>query len=336
MPRAALALLLLAACAAPAPSATSTGSVAATVEPEPSAASQGASPSPAALAWEVLEDAPFARLEMAVTAHGGRIWLAGGLSPLGEALTDVEIFDPATGEWSEGPSLPTGVHHAALVSDGTRLLLIGGYLGRNPSRPTNIVLVLDERADAWREGPVLPDARGAGAAAFDGSRIVMAGGVGPSGQAAADVFGLAGDAWERIGAMNREREHLAAASDGAGRVWLLGGRVTGVASNLADVEVVTDAAVEQLESLPTARSGVAAFHVRGVGACLTGGEGPDGAFTTVECIDSNGTVSTFPELNEAHHGHGAAVVDGVVYVLLGGPEPGLSASSVVEALVLEP
>ncbi len=36
-------------------------------------------------------------------------------------------------------------------------------------------------------------------------------------------------------------------------------------------------------------------------------------------------MTTLPELNEAHHGHGAAVVDGVAYVLLGGPEPGLSA-----------
>ena len=31
---------------------------------------------------------------MAVAAHDGRIFLAGGLSPLGDALTDVEIFDP--------------------------------------------------------------------------------------------------------------------------------------------------------------------------------------------------------------------------------------------------
>ena len=35
-------------------------------------------------------------LEMAVTGGTGRhIWLAGGLSPVGEALTDVAIFDPS-------------------------------------------------------------------------------------------------------------------------------------------------------------------------------------------------------------------------------------------------
>jgi len=284
----------------------------------------------------VLEDAPFARLEMAVTAHQGRIWLAGGLSPLNEALPDVSIFDPATGEWSAGPSLPTGVHHGTLVSDGSRLLLVGGYIGRSPSRPISFVLALDEGAGVWREGPSLPDARGAGAATFDGSRVVFAGGVGSSGEVAADVFALVGDSWERIGAMARARQHLAAVSDGAGRVWLLGGRVNGVTENLADVELVAGAAIEQLDPLPTARSGVGGFYAPGIGACLTGGEAPDRAFTTVECIDAEGTVTTLPDLNEAHHGHGAAVVDGVAYVLLGGPEPRLSASSVVESFVLEP
>jgi Kelch motif len=287
-------------------------------------------------AWEVLEDAPFARLEMAVTAHQGRIWLAGGLSPLNEALPDVAIFDPATGEWATGPSLPTGVHHGTLVSDGSRLLLIGGYIGRSPSRPISFVLVLDESAGVWREGPELPDARGAGAATFDGSRVVFAGGVGASGETTADVFALVGDSWERIGAMAQARDHLAAVSDGDGRVWLLGGRMNGVTNNLADVELVSGAAIEQLDPLPTARSGVGGFYAPGIGACVTGGESPDRAFSTVECIDAEGSVTTLPELNHAHHGHGAAVVDGVAYVLLGGPEPRLSASSVVESLALEP
>jgi hypothetical protein len=81
---------------------------------------------------------------------------------------------------------------------------------------------------------------------------------------------------------------------------------------------------------------VAAFHADGLGACLTGGEGPDGAFTSVECVAADGTVTTLPNLNQPHHGHGGVVVDGIAYVLLGGPEPGLSASSTVESMVLAP
>jgi hypothetical protein len=41
-----------------------------------------------------------------------------------------------------------------------------------------------------------------------------------------------------------------------------------------------------------------------------------------------------PGLAHARHGLGAAVVDGVAYVLLGGDQPGLFVSPTVEALDL--
>lgn len=327
--------LLLAACAIPEPSPSPSTSTPASAPSAPSAAASataGESASPAA--WVREADAPFARLEMGVTEHDGRIWLAGGLSPFGEALTDVEIFDPSTGEWSDGPALPAAVHHAALVSDGDRLLLIGGYLGSAFNRPTDIVLVLDQRnPDAWQPGPSLPAARAAGAGTWDGSRVLYAGGVGDG--VVADVYALTGGTWERIGAMREPREHLAATSDLEGRTWLLGGRVGGLTSNLGTVELVEGASVTLLGGLPTPRGGVAAFHVPGLGACLSGGEAPDRAYTAVECMAADGTVTSLPDLLEPHHGHGTGVVDGVAYTLLGGPEPTLSAGSTVESLVLD-
>jgi len=332
-----LAGMLVAGCAPTDPTPTPARSAASSPIPSPPGVGGTASPSASSgdvVAWERLADAPFARLEMAVAAHRGRIFLAGGLSSLGEALIEVDIFDPSTDAWAEGPSLPAGVHHAALVSDGDRLLLIGGYLGSAFNRPTDLVLELSDGAESWVEATALPEARAAGAAAWDGGRVVYAGGVGAGG-VEADVFALDGDAWSRIGSMTQTREHLAAASDGAGNVWLLGGRVGSLDTNLADVELVSGSDISNLGGLPTARGGVAAFHDPERGACLTGGEAPTFAFTTVECIDAEGTVATLPELNEPHHGHGAAVVDGVAYVVLGGPEPTLSAGSTVESLSLE-
>jgi hypothetical protein len=101
MRRAAVILMLLSACAAPAPS-PSRPMPASGAPPGPTGAAAGASPGVTPgeeAAWELLPDAPFARLEMAVAAHDGRIWLAGGLSPLGEALTEVDVFDPTTPRW---------------------------------------------------------------------------------------------------------------------------------------------------------------------------------------------------------------------------------------------
>lgn len=289
----------------------------------------------AAAEWRLLDDAPFARLEMGVASHQGRIWLAGGLAPLGDALADVDVLDPISGTWSQGPPLPAAVHHAALVSDGERLVLIGGYLGSAFNRPTDIVLTLAEGDDTWREGVALPAPRAAGAAAWDGSRIVYAGGVGGAGgDVRTDVYALGAEAWEPIGQMAGPREHLAAASDGNGRTWLLGGRVGGLDSNLATVELVEGGAITEQSELPTARGGVAAFFAPGIGACLTGGEAPDRAYAVVECIASDGTVTTLADLIEPHHGHGVAVVDGTAYVMLGGPEPLLTADTTVEALDL--
>lgn len=331
----ATAAILFAGCATdPDPSSESTISSAVpagSVSPSGPAASVEA-PETSALpaAWERLDDAPFARLEMAVASHDGRIWLAGGLSALGEALSDVDVLDPATGVWETGPALPAGVHHAALVSDGERLLLIGGYLGSTFSEPTELVFVLADGGDAWEPGPALPERRAAGAAAWDGERVVYAGGVDVG--VVGDVFTLEGETWTRLGSMARPREHLGAASDGSGRTWLLGGRVGGLDTNLAGVELVDGGTIVSLDPLPTPRGGVAAVHLPGIGACLTGGEEPDEALRTVECIADDGTSVTLPDLLEPHHGHGAAVVDGVAYVLLGGPVPALSAGAVVERL----
>jgi hypothetical protein len=272
---------------------------------------------------------------MAVAAHDGRIWLAGGLSLLGEAVSEVEVFDPSSGDWSSGPALPAGIHHASLVSDGERLLLIGGYIGASFSTPTDLVLTLANGADTWEEGPSLPDARGAGAAAWDGERVVYGGGVGPGG-VSGDVFVLAGGTWEGIGAMPRAREHLAAASDGQGRTWLLGGRVGGLEGNLADIDLVEGTAITALQPLPTPRGGVGAFFIPELGACLTGGEAPGEALRTVECVGPDGEIRSAPDMNVLRHGHGAVVVDGVPYVLLGGEIPGLSAHTSVERLDLNP
>ncbi len=93
---------------------------------------------------------------------------------------------------------------------------------------TAAVRRLDDGATAWTDDAPLPEARAAGAAAFDGTRVVYAGGVKPGG-VANEVFARTGDgAWETIGRLPVAREHLAATSDGAGRTFVLGGRVGGL------------------------------------------------------------------------------------------------------------
>ena len=272
----------------------------------------------------------------------GHIWVVGGLTTSGEAAADVVRYDPAADAWSDGPALPRPVHHAGVAGDGERLWVVGGYTDHD--EPTDDVWTL--RDGTWQEGPRLPEPRAAGGLAWDGERLVYAGGVGPNGLTG-DVYVLAGQRettpperpgsgqeWELIGRLGAPREHLAAASDGRGTTWFLAGRTGGLDTNLADVDLVSGGQVRRIGEVPTARGGVAGFHLPELGGCVVGGEGTDGTFDQVECITADGTTNSLPPLEQRRHGLGAAVVDGVVYAMLGGPTPGLSVTDAVEALVI--
>ncbi|MCA1588452.1 MAG: hypothetical protein LC744_07320 [Chloroflexi bacterium] len=311
----------------PAPTVGVAGTAAA--DPPASGAPRSSAEAPA-LAWEVLEPAPFERLEMATAAHEGNVWLVGGLNADGSATDETWRFDPSASTWTEGPRLDRAIHHTAVVSTGDELYVIGGYEGNGFNDARATVLVLNSAGDGWDDGTALPGPRAAGGAAWDGTRLVYGGGVGVG--IVSDVLALTDGEWVQIGAMRAPREHLSATSDGEGRVWLLGGRQGSLDTNTGAVDLVEGNVVTRIGELPTARGGAAAFYLDEVGACLAGGEQPDRALDAVECIGSDGSVATLAPLAVAVHGHGAAVVDGVAYVILGGPQPLLTVSDTIQQL----
>ncbi|MGK2928137.1 MAG: Kelch repeat-containing protein [Acidimicrobiales bacterium] len=275
--------------------------------------------------------APVPATEVGAARFDGRIWVIGGFSGDGSPLDVVQVYDPADDSWSTGPALPVTVHHAAVVASDDGLMVVGGYSGGGFGQPTDSVWVLRPDADDWVPGSPLPSPRGAGAGAWDGNNVLFGGGADPDGPSA-EVWALEGDVWRPVGELSEARDHLGAASDGEGRVWFMGGRFGSLDSNRATVDLVDNGRIGSATSLPTPRGGAAGFHAPAVGACLAGGEAPDGTFDVVECIDPDGRTTTLAPLDQARHGLGAAVADGVAYTLLGGPEPGLAASDAVEAL----
>jgi hypothetical protein len=277
--------------------------------------------------------APAALTEIAATAHDGAVWIAGGLDGSGAASDRVYVFDPGLARWDEGPRLQVPIHHSALVSDGSALYLLGGYTGNSFNSPTDQVWVLRARDASWEDGGGLPEARAAGGATWDGERIIYAGGVGPDGVVATTFAQAQGD-WVLVGRLSEGREHLAATADGGGTAFALGGRRGGLEGNLATVDLITSAGMQRLAEIPTPRGGVAAFWWPRLGACLIGGESAHGTNGEAECIDDAGRTTPLPPLATPRHGLGAAVLDGIAYALLGGPEPGLFVSDTVETLTL--
>jgi len=189
----------------------------------------GRTTSPGETGWVRLAPAPVALTEVAVTAHDGHVWVAGGLDAGGVASPRVLVCDPAADRWSEGPRLLTAIHHAALVSDGERLFLIGGYLGDAFDQPTDEVWRLDAGAPSWVRDAPLPEPRGAGAAAWDGRGVILyGGGVGPGGVSGSVYRTDAAAGWLEIAQLAVPREHLAATSIGGGLAWAMLGSAAAV------------------------------------------------------------------------------------------------------------
>jgi len=312
------AALLLAACTAGQPPTPAPTTVAA---PVPGGES----------AWRRLAQAPSERTEVAAAAVGDRIYVLGGYGPDGVTLTTVEVFDTGAGTWARGPDLPVAVNHAmAATLDGV-LYLAGGNDGNGPSPQA---ARLD--GDGWRRLAPLPQGRSAGGlVALDG-RLYLVGGVVEGGLAAdTQVYDPAADRWTPAPGLPTPREHLGAAGSG-GRVYVVGGRTGGIGGNL-DVAEAFDPAAGRWSSLPpmpTARGGLAATATASGQVVAVGGEAA-ATFEEVEAFDpGSGRWRSLAPLPTPRHGLGVVAVGDVVYVLAGGPRPGLHTSAANEAIDL--
>ncbi len=87
---------------------------------------------------------PFERRALAVAEHEGRLYVLGGLTSAGAVVRTVDVFDPATGRWSQGPELPSG---AKAEGFGTTAFGVGGRL--YSSSVTGPVYRLARDAGRW-------------------------------------------------------------------------------------------------------------------------------------------------------------------------------------------
>ena len=133
---------------------------------------------PETLEWTTLE-APqsVSRRGLAAVILAGEFWLIGGANQ-GEASASVDIYDPATQTWREGPSLPEPrAGHAAAVVDG--VIHVFGGRSADMQRTTSDHLVLEVGATRWSVGQSMPTARTeAAAATIEGEVWLMGGGAG--------------------------------------------------------------------------------------------------------------------------------------------------------------
>ena len=282
-------------------------------------------------AWRTLAPVPTERTEVAAAAVGDRIWVLGGYAPGGATLATAEVYDTVANTWSRGPDLPVAVNHAmAATLDGV-LYVAGGNDGR---RPSDQVARLD--GDRWRRLAPLPQGRQAGGlVALDG-RLYLVGGVVEGGLASdTQVYDRTADRWAPAPGLPTPREHLGAAA-ARGRVYVVGGRTGGIGSNLGAAEAFDPGSGRwtTVADLPTARGGLAATATARGQVAAVGGEAA-ATFPEAEALDTrSGRWRSLPPLPTPRHGLGVVAVGEVVYVLAGGPRPGLHTSAANEAIDL--
>jgi N-acetylneuraminic acid mutarotase len=65
--------------------------------------------------------------ETRAVAVDGEMWVLGGGRASASRSTEVNIYNPSTGEWRVGPPLNTGLRNFAAASDGHSIFIAGGY-----------------------------------------------------------------------------------------------------------------------------------------------------------------------------------------------------------------
>jgi hypothetical protein len=98
-------------------------------------------PTGQALAWKPgrdpafvpLPDVPTPRAGATAVVAGGRIYVIGGLEPLGGLTGAVEVYDPVTRRWSLRPPLAVPRAYAAAALVDGKIVVAGGLLGRDPT-----------------------------------------------------------------------------------------------------------------------------------------------------------------------------------------------------------
>jgi N-acetylneuraminic acid mutarotase len=156
----------------------------------------------------------------------GRLWLLGGL---GTAAGLVQIFDPATRQWTFAPPMPFAAGSSASAVIGGTIYVAGGIVDR---RTTGAAAAFDPVAGTWRTIAPMPRPRNHTASATDGERLYVFGGRGPgsgddnvvaTGFDDVQIYDPASDTWRVSDGTAGAPQPLPQARGGMGKAVWLGG-----------------------------------------------------------------------------------------------------------------
>ncbi len=283
------------------------------------------------LHWEQqVTGQPFtARHENGFVAVGELLYLVGG-----RGERPLEIFDPATGTWSQGANPPFEIHHMQAIAYDDKLYVLGAMTGNFPEEPSlSHILIYDPAMDTWSTGPELPAGRERGASGVvvhDGLIYLIGGNT--RGHMSGyvpwmDVLDPETGSWTELPDSPHARDHFhAVVIDG--KIYAAGGRTsshdTGQVMSLTvgpvDVYDIATQRWRTLEApLPTERAGTATVALNGLLVVLGGESGSQvESHDEVEAYDPvRNQWIRLPSLPVGRHGTQATLLNGEVHIVSG-------------------
>jgi Kelch motif len=288
--------------------------------------------------WSALQPSPLARSEVGSARIGRFVYVVGGFAaPDGNTSDKVARYDIDSRTWTLVASMPVGVNHPAVAASAGRLYVYGGYTASGElAGETDALRRYDPATDTWTTltGSGIP--RAAATLAAHRGRLYAIGGARAGGTALnlVQIYDIARDAWRRGPGLRVAREHLASAVLGR-TIFAVGGRASG--RNLGAVERldIGGGKWQRLPGLRTPRSGFGAAVVKGEIVAVGGEQLAEGDQTirSVELYDP--ALRRWRRIHNMltpRHGLGVSSRGRIVFAVEGGPRPGLSFSSALEAL----
>jgi hypothetical protein len=192
----------------------------------------------------------------------------------------------------------------------------------------------------WTKGASMPTPRTEVAAAISADNIYAIGGFDESGHVTGivEVYSINNNSWTKAAPLPQSLHHTAAASYD-GKIYVIGGYTSQAAekpwtaTNKHFIYDPIESKWQEGKPMPTERGGIAAASlVNGSSSIhVFGGEEPSKTFNNNEKYDVKDTNWIFElPMPTACHGLGAVSNEDRIYVIGGGPQPGLSVSNVNE------
>lgn len=241
-------------------------------------------------AWMEGTVMPTARAESSAVALNDSIYIIGGgdvfnskyviIKERNLGMTDaVEIYYPVNDTWHNSTALPEPLDHAVAAAYEGKLYVVGGFdVDRNP---TGKLYIYDPMTRNWKEGKPMPTPRGASSGGFINGLLYVVGGMknhegdkdeGPL--TANEAYDPHTDMWTKKSPMPTPRHHHEAVIYD-NKMYVLGGRMTGLQSNLNSNEVYDPVHDSWRigDAIPLRISGFSAVEING-SIYIFGGEGP--------------------------------------------------------------